>query len=59
MRVITMSEFGAIPGGRLAAVDEVLQVTVNRIVIGYFVPPEVWLDMVARLERAALEGEDA
>jgi len=51
MRVVTKTVFSDMKGVELAAVDEVLQITSSGTAIGYFVPPEIWLDT----EREAMQ----
>lgn len=54
MRVVSKTEYRKLSGVELAMVDEVLQITINKTVIGYWVPPAIWLD----LKRDAEKGQD-
>jgi hypothetical protein len=61
MKVIPKAEFARLTTAEIAHIDEVLQVTSIGVVIGYFVPPAIWLDLTrAEREREAMddgEGE--
>jgi hypothetical protein len=60
MRVVTKTEFSQLTAVELMAVTEDLQITSNKTVIGYFVPPSMWHEYELALAdaRAALEGDD-